>query len=494
MAEAEVIVVAASRDQADVLRRQADQLVKRSGERVVRPNGQQSPFEYRIGDTVFEVKSGLREIRCGEARMRVQAADAATGDGVIPTLALVDELHRHRTLDLYQVLRKGLTAPSPKGRRGSLKGFEKFCSLLKLDTGEQMHIEEHERKMLRPYFAGVREIVVIIGGKNGKTTLLAALALYHLKTGTTLRQMITISTAGLDEESPLGQLRTRAHKLPSFRRRACLNTAAAGKSFAWLEWCLAPEDDRTDFVRVKQANPASWHTLESLRSEYESPSQTEGSWARLRCGVWTAGEESWLEAPEWDALRVDIGGVTPGEQVCAAVVYGTNPAIAIAAARPEDQMALEDGDETVVVLGAAVSVRIYEGKPRYTQLEKELVAIARTFDLVEVAYDDGEFGRSAELLEARGLSMLEVPHSTERMARATSTLQRVIHAGILRHDGDEALRGQALHSVIKETNRTRWLEKSNASRGVVAMAIAVHQATQLRPAPSKPMILVGRSR
>ena len=36
------------------------------------------------------------------------AADADTADGVIPTLAIVDELHRHPSGALYGVFRDGL--------------------------------------------------------------------------------------------------------------------------------------------------------------------------------------------------------------------------------------------------------------------------------------------------------------------------------------------------------------------------------------------------
>jgi phage terminase large subunit-like protein len=35
--------------------------------------------------------------------LKVYAADQATGDGVIPTMALVDELHRHVDLGLYRL-------------------------------------------------------------------------------------------------------------------------------------------------------------------------------------------------------------------------------------------------------------------------------------------------------------------------------------------------------------------------------------------------------
>ena len=43
---------------------------------------------------MFEVRPGYRVIR-SRGRIRVLAADADTADGVIPTLAIVDELHRH---------------------------------------------------------------------------------------------------------------------------------------------------------------------------------------------------------------------------------------------------------------------------------------------------------------------------------------------------------------------------------------------------------------
>jgi phage terminase large subunit-like protein len=98
VSDAEVIVVASSRDQARILFKQAAGLVKRSGL-----------------EEVFSVKPGFGEIRLKEdgihtigARIRVLASDANTADGALPTLALVDELHRHKSAELYGVLRDGL--------------------------------------------------------------------------------------------------------------------------------------------------------------------------------------------------------------------------------------------------------------------------------------------------------------------------------------------------------------------------------------------------
>ena len=43
-----------------------------------------------------------------------------------------------------------------------------------------MRLEPFQRRILADYFAGTRETLVLLSKKNGKTTLLAALALHHL--------------------------------------------------------------------------------------------------------------------------------------------------------------------------------------------------------------------------------------------------------------------------------------------------------------------------
>lgn len=52
----------------------------------------------------FRVYEGYRVIRCLRTggRIKVWAADDGHADGAIPTLALLDELHRHRNLKLYR--------------------------------------------------------------------------------------------------------------------------------------------------------------------------------------------------------------------------------------------------------------------------------------------------------------------------------------------------------------------------------------------------------
>lgn len=83
-----VPVAAASRDQAMEMWLQIDLMVQES------EHLQQ----------LFVCQEGNRRIKCASMNSRIQiyAADERTGDGAIFTMALIDELHRHRDLKLYR--------------------------------------------------------------------------------------------------------------------------------------------------------------------------------------------------------------------------------------------------------------------------------------------------------------------------------------------------------------------------------------------------------
>jgi phage terminase large subunit-like protein len=85
-------IAAASREQAEIMYRQAEGLIARSDE--LRPR--------------FRAYDGYRRIKCHRTHGRIQvfAADDRTGDGIIPVgIALLDELHRQRDLKLYRTWR-----------------------------------------------------------------------------------------------------------------------------------------------------------------------------------------------------------------------------------------------------------------------------------------------------------------------------------------------------------------------------------------------------
>jgi phage terminase large subunit-like protein len=90
--DAECVIGAAARDQAEIMLRQIRGFIGKS----------------EALQRLMDVSRREVHMKDGEGRIRIMSSDADTGDGVIPTLALVDELHRHKNSDLYGVFRDGL--------------------------------------------------------------------------------------------------------------------------------------------------------------------------------------------------------------------------------------------------------------------------------------------------------------------------------------------------------------------------------------------------
>jgi phage terminase large subunit-like protein len=219
--DAECVIAAASRDQAAIMLRQIRGFIRRNRELA----------------EVLEVTQRVISYEDLGGQIRILASDVDTVDGAIPTLVLIDELHRHKNPDVYGVLRDGL------------------------------------------------------GPRNGR--------------------MVTISTAGDDENSPLGQLRQKAYAASGMKRDGAYRYIQT-RDFALHEWALDAEDDRDDLELVKTANPASWQTVDELRRRKDDPSMMPWQWGRFACGVWMAGEESAISEKEWKACADTTAEVPPG--------------------------------------------------------------------------------------------------------------------------------------------------------------------------------------
>lgn len=387
---AECIIVAAARDQAEVILRQARMFYHKS-----------EPLQRLM---VIRQRSILSTL--DEGRIRVLASDEDTADGVIPTLAIVDELHRHKSAELYGVLRDGL---GPRGGR-----------------------------------------------------------------------MVTISTAASALDSPLGQLRTHAHSLPGFTRQGKHNHVRSSDGvFAFHEWCLDAEDDVEDMAVVKQANPAPWQTEDELAKRRNSGLMTPWGWLRFACGIWTEGEEPWLEPAAWDDLARPGLEIPEGEQVWLGVdigVRGDSTAIAMVAEQDETLLA------KATIMPPPVSLE---------DVEDAIRNLAGRYQVQAIAFDPWSFRRSAEMLEAEGLPMIEVPQSPERMHIVSAELFRLIETGVLRHDGDPNLRAHVLAGVTKETERGWRLRKDPKSRRPIDALIALAMACYVATVGQSSEILVG---
>jgi phage terminase large subunit-like protein len=100
-----VPVAAASREQAEIMYRQAEGFVFRSPRLHERVHSdlQEVKGKRKLEVPRFQCLEGYRRINHFKGgRIQVFAADDRTGDGVIPTLGIIDEPHRQRDLSLYR--------------------------------------------------------------------------------------------------------------------------------------------------------------------------------------------------------------------------------------------------------------------------------------------------------------------------------------------------------------------------------------------------------
>ncbi len=141
---ASVPVAAASREQAEILYRQAEGFVLRS-DRLNAPV--HSAIQAAKGKRKLEVPrfvclEGYRRINHhAGGRIQVFAADDRTGDGVIPSLGIIDEPHRLRDLSLYRtwagkIAKRGgqIATISTSGEPGS--DFEETRALIRAGATE----------------------------------------------------------------------------------------------------------------------------------------------------------------------------------------------------------------------------------------------------------------------------------------------------------------------------------------------------------------------
>lgn len=132
---ASIPMAASSRDQARIMYRQAKGFLQRSSLDEPTEGLWLEAFD---GYKRIDLR-GPGDTKRGEVlgTFEVHAADAGTGDGIIPfPFALVDELHRHRSLGLYETWRGKL------GKRGA--------KLVTISTGGEVGSEfEETRKRIR---------------------------------------------------------------------------------------------------------------------------------------------------------------------------------------------------------------------------------------------------------------------------------------------------------------------------------------------------------
>jgi phage terminase large subunit-like protein len=424
----------------------------------------------------------------------------------------------------------------------TLDEFKQFCPNLVLEDGlTRMWLEPFQEEILTVHFDGCTEQVIIIPKKNGKTTVLAALCLFHLlvvpnakiyiiaasieqantlysqcfgfvkrspgmsryfdlKPGYKLirseidqgelkvlaadadtadgkiptlvcadeygrwkksdmyaafrnglgprgGQMMTISTAGEDEDSPLGRMREAAHKLPSVVTTGVHTRCTANNgNFIYDEWSLTDLQDRDDIHLVKECNPFSGQTIELLQERHDSPGVTESEWARFACNVWMKAEGSAISKQEWEAC-LDLHCRIPEK---AEIFVGLDLS-----------WRGQGGDTTAIVpvYFETIKRRIIgkpwvQGAPLGGRLDDQLVSnelrrLNDTYRVRAIVYDPYGSDALVQQLEREGLVFAEHKQNPATRAVADGRFLEAVRQKTIQHNGDETLRRHVLNAVAR---------------------------------------------
>lgn len=453
-----------------------------------------------------------------------------------------------------------MTSAKPK-----LDRFATFFALIPTPDGAEQELEWFQRAILLLYFAGIKHVLVLIPKGNGKTSLLAALAVFHMLThpnpavfigASTVEQadtiyhecirivrlraawrkklkpspgyraiyaqgvsgkaepdrgklkilasdklgkgsleglqptlgiveelhahvndalyaaihgglpkrngqMLSISTAGADEESLLGRIRDKAHKMAHKVRRAALTiTRSDGNEFAMLEWSIGEKADPEALDVVKGANPASFVTRQALADTLADPGISTTRWKRYHCGLWAVPEGKWLDPELFDACAHPRAAIPDGERI----VLGYDHArrfdhAALIALLPDEPEIGEDG-MPVEGSGSGLLVPVHlwvpseedGGKVAYWKIKQAIREACERWSVAGVGFDKlGGFAQSAEELEDEGLPMIEVSMKSPVWGPLTAELEAAIKSKRLRHNGNADLRKHFIAGETKDS-------------------------------------------
>jgi len=450
--------------------------------------------------------------------------------------------------------------------RDELDAFARFCAALVLENGDPMELEPFQRDMLADHFGGAVETLILIPKKNGKSTLLAALALYHLivtpdaecvvgaasrdqatilydqaagfvrrTTGLDTRvkvkrgyreiqslkhsgrirvlaadvdtadgviptlalvdelhrhksaglygifrdglgprsgRMITISTAGDSESSPLGIMRQHAYRLTDqLREGRYVRARSDDGGYVMHEWALTRDDNVDDLRSVKQANPASWQTLEALAQRHDSPSMLGWQWARFACGLWMASETWWITGEQWHGAARRDKRIMPGDRIC----------IGFDGSRSGDCTALVGcrlGDglvQPLAVWGAPEGENAGAWQVHTSQVDAALARTFEHYDVVRGYFDPPLWQSELEswAMEYGQPAVTPWATNTSRMIHAVERFRTDVVSQTCTHSGDAILSEHVLNARMRDVRGGYWLTKDRDAAKIDAAVAAV---------------------
>ena len=425
---------------------------------------------YRLGVLGVSRGSGKTPLAAGlglyELVSRGDAPDvycaAASKEQAGIALEFARAFVEHGALDEWVQLKSGLICPAT---RGTLKVIA--------SQGRTQHGR-------MPAVALIDELWAFETAAEQQTYTALASALHKREDA----YLLAITTAGYDKYSLLGRIYEQALEWPDVEehRNGYLTVAKDVANGQLLFWYGAPDGAAIDDPAVwRAANPANWIRTAELKRQLADPGLDENDFRRLNLNQWTESRYSWFPAGCWAGLQSDQE-IPKGADIYVGVDIGiSHDTTAICWAH-----VLEDGRIVVrarvwaVDPKAPAHERLDGDRLQLEQIEQFILErLAGRFRIREIAYDPHFFHRSAELLEKKGLTMVEYLQASGPMRDAYQAFYQYVREGKITHNGDKVL---AAHIDATAATKTQhgWkihkLKNTGHIDATVAAVLAVARA------------------
>jgi phage terminase large subunit-like protein len=243
---------------------------------------------------------------------------------------------------------------------------------------------------------------------------------------------------------------------------------------------------------------SAWMDVERLLAEARDPMTDESDFMRYFVNVPTKREGGmFVKSSVWNGLT-EQGLEIPAE---ASVCLGADGSRTFDTTVVAWAQQRENG--TIAVDACVFSVReqvahhvLHEGgRIDFEDVENFLIDRFELYDVLEVAYDPRYLERSVELVERLWEGFIfPVEPSSRHMRDALQTFYRLVHEGVLRHDGDEVLAAHLANCAVErghrdEIRRVRKIDERRPIDAVPAMALAAWRATQAAERSDEPLVM-----
>lgn len=275
-------------------------------------------------------------------------------------------------------------------------------------------------------------------------------------------QAVGISTAG-EPETPFENMRDAIRRRAVSRKRDGSHLRAEAPGEILHEWMVPKDELCSDMTAVKDANPLSTITTETLEQDFALVTDL-GEWKRLKCNRPTRASTSAVSDKEWDDAETETeipAGALVDVGLDVAWKWDTTAAVP-----------LWKGPDFRLLGPARVLVPPRDGSTLHPdELKQTFLDLGQDFSIGTVVMDTSKAEDIASWLEDElGLTVIDRGQSNQFACSDFEAFMDGLRNGSLRHTGDHSLRAHVLNAIARRLpgGDYRFDRPSSVRQNVVA--------------------------